>query len=273
MKNTEQQMSRDNVEEELKYYDKLYSDESYSDKQIGGKKKNWFNRLLADMAPTIPNVWECSDRLVSELGDIGGKKVCDLGCGTGVLTEKLVKRGADVHAIDISSEAVKKTKERLEKLPSSKVLVSRMNACATSFDNDTFDIVTGTYILHHMDITKSGKEISRILKPGGRAVFTEPLAHNPISNLWRKLSPQIRTQNEWPLRYKEVREIGKNFSLTKYDEFDFLPLFSAIVYLVTFNQNAKARSAEYLARIEPSFFKVFAPLKRFSGEILIEFIK
>ncbi len=40
--------------------------------------------------------------------------------------------------------------------------------------------VLGKQILHHLDMTQAVPEIARVLRPGGRAVFLEPLIHNPL---------------------------------------------------------------------------------------------
>jgi hypothetical protein len=112
-----------------------------------------------------------------------------------------------------------------------------------------------------------------VLKPGGKAVFIEPLAHNPISNMWRRLSPSARTPDELPLSYYEISEMGKHFSSVECQEFALLTLLSSFVYLITHSHKAKKRSAELFDRLEPAFLKICKPLRRYSGAILIEFTR
>jgi len=256
---------RGRTAKEIKFYDSHY---------LRGEPivTNPFKRWFISLAPAMPNPKECTDRLLMALGQANGKHICDIGCGTGVLTWELASRGARVSAIDISAEAVRITREKTKKF-AERVDVRQMDICNLLYDDESFDIVAGTFILHHVDIAKAAREISRVLKPGGKAIFSEPLAYNPISNIWRRLTPDIRTSNEWPLSYSEISEVSQYFSSVKYEEFDLLPLLSSLVYLITFSRKAKERSAELLARLEPSFFKLCKPLKRYSGEVLVEFTK
>lgn len=257
---------RDRTAKEIKFYNGYY---------LQGEHivANRFKRWLVSLAPAMPNPKECTDRLVMRLGQINGKYICDMGCGQGTLTRELAIRGARVSAIDISAEAVRIARERNKEFLNEQVDVSQMSVCNLLYDDESFDLVTGTFILHHVDVAKAASEISRVLKPGGKAIFSEPLGHNPLSNIWRKLTPEIRTPNEWPLSYSEIREMGKHFNSVTYEEFDLLPLLSSFVYLITFSRKAKERSAELLTRLEPSFFRLCKPLRRYSGEVLVEFTK
>jgi len=263
---TKKKQSGDYIAKEVNFYDGYYLQGQHT-------VTNWFEKWLVSLAPTMPNPNECTHRLLVALGQIKGKDICDLGCGEGVLTRELAIRGARVSAVDISAEAVRMTWERNKEFITEQVDVRQMDVRNLLYDDESFDIVTGTSILHHVDIAKAASEISRVLKPGGKAIFSEPLAHNPISNIWRKLTPGIRTSNEWPLSYSEISEMGKHFRSVNYEEFDLLPLLSSLAYLVTFSHKAKERSAELLARLEPSFFKLCKPLRRYCGGILIEFTK
>jgi len=262
---TKNKRSRDHTAEEIGFFDGYYLQ---GDRTV----TNWFKKWLVSLAPEMPNPNECTGRLLVALGKVKGKDVCDLGCGEGILTRELAIRGARVSAVDISMEAVRITRERNKEFIG-QVDVRQMDVCNLLYDDESFDIVTGNAILHHVDIAKAGSEISRVLKPGGKGIFSEPLAHNPISNIWRKLTPDTRSPNEWPLSYSEIAEISKHFSSVNYEEFDLLPLLSSLVYLITFSRKAKGRSAELLARLEPPFFKLCKPLRRYSGAVLIEFTK
>src|SRR3546814_15436315 len=73
------------------------------------------------------------------------------------------------------------------------------NAEQTSFPDASFDRIGGSGILHHLDLDSAYAEIARLLKPGGRAVFLEPLGHNPLYHAYRDRPPPMRTENENPL--------------------------------------------------------------------------
>lgn len=87
-----------------------------------------------------------------------------------------------------------------------------MDAENTTFTNSCFDLICGSSILHHLNVTKAYDEIRRILKPDGRAVFLEPLGHNPLINLYRKRTPTLRSPDEHPLLIKDLQAAGEFFS-------------------------------------------------------------
>ena len=68
----------------------------------------------------------------------------------------------------------------------------------TGFPDGAFDLIRGNSILHHLELEPALRELRRILAPGGRAVFVEPLAHNPLLRLGRALTPMARTEDEHP---------------------------------------------------------------------------
>lgn len=134
------------------------------------------------------------------LEDCAGKKVLEYGCFTGTLALDLARRGATVTGIDVSTTAIDVArKQAAAEGLADKTSFEVMNAEELTFAPDTFDRVCGRSILHHLELPKALEEIRRVLKPGGRAVFYEPLGYNPLINLYRRLTPQMRSPNERPL--------------------------------------------------------------------------
>ncbi len=254
--------SRGQIDEEAEFHDRRFR---YGH-QVAGRLEKW----IVSLSPSMPNL---KGRLLTALGQIEGKQICELGCGGGGLTRELVIRGARVSASDISAEALSLTRERNKEFIPGQLDVQQMDASNLPYNDQSFDLVVGVSILHHIDISKAAIEVSRVLKPGGKAVFIEPLAHNPVSNMWRRLSPSARTQAERPLSYSEIAEMGRHFRTVDCHEFALLTLLSSFVYLITHSHKAKMRSAELLSRLEPAFLKICVPLRRYSGAILIEFTK
>jgi ubiquinone/menaquinone biosynthesis C-methylase UbiE len=95
---------------------------------------------------------------------------------------------------------------------------SLMDANDLQFEDNSFDLVFGDAILHHLDFLKALDEIKRVLRPQGRMVFTEPLGNNPVGKVVRALTPHARTDDEQPLRWKELAEIKQRFDTTFYYE-------------------------------------------------------
>lgn len=125
-----------------------------------------------------------------ELGDIAGCRVVDFGCGSGANTALLANRGAHVWGIDISEDLLRLAQRRLR--------VSGRDGGATfiagsahdlPFPDGSIDIVFGIAILHHLDLNLVSREVLRVLKPGGRAIFQEPVRNSAVLRFVRSLIP------------------------------------------------------------------------------------
>jgi SAM-dependent methyltransferase len=84
-------------------------------------------------------------------------------------------------------------------------------------------------ILHHLDLETAYAEIARVLKPHGRAIFLEPLAHNPFINLYRTLTPSLRTPDEQPLRLDDIRKATDYFGQVRATFWDLFVLAAWLV--------------------------------------------
>jgi SAM-dependent methyltransferase len=109
------------------------------------------------------------------LGDAHGKTVLDYGCGTGDNSVLLANHGARVIGVDISPDLVELARKRLE-LHGFKEMVEFQVGSAHELPlaDESIDVVFGMAILHHLDLSLSSKEVFRVLKKGGRAIFLEP---------------------------------------------------------------------------------------------------
>lgn len=130
----------------------------------------------------------------------------DYGCGRGSTTSRLARLGYEAIGIDLSDEAIRQARGRE---PDAEFRV--MNAEALEFEDDSFDLVCGKAILHHLDLDAAYAEVARVLKPEGRAVFLEPLGHNPLINLYRRATPSLRTEDEQPFRIEDIGKARTHF--------------------------------------------------------------
>lgn len=99
-----------------------------------------------------------------------------------------------------------------------------MDANNLTFPDNSFDVVFGGSILHHLDVEKAINHVHRVLKPDGFIVFMEPLNRNPIYKIYRKLNPKERTPDEHALVNKDFKIIKEKFTYKHY----FLDFFSVI---------------------------------------------
>ena len=200
-------------------------------------------------------------RLLSECEN---KRVLEYGCGAGSYAFSLAQHGAHVTGIDISEEAI----EAAQQEASAQGLDIRfrvMDAHKMEFEDDSFDIVCGTAILHHLDLEKALLELKRVLKKDGQALFHEPMGHNPAINLYRKLTPDLRVEDEHPLTYKDVKNIKKHF---KKADFNYFSLFSLCV--IPFR---RMRIFGFLLKIadfaDKILFKIVPFLKLMAWQVII----
>ena len=152
-------------------------------------------------------------RLFSEVErlshNVAGQVVLDYGCGRGESSLKYLTKGATVKGIDISPTYVSdaRTKANEAGFSPERYEFLVMDAHQLAFDSESFDLVIGEGILHHLEAHIALSEIHRVLRPGGRAVFQEPLADNPLLKLFRLLTPRARTEDEAPFTGHDIHRL------------------------------------------------------------------
>jgi len=152
-----------------------------------------------------------------------GKRVLEYGCGQGKYTPRLVEFGASVTAIDLSETAMENARAEA-RAAGVQVEFRAMDAEALDFPDQTFDVICGNAILHHLDLERSFFEVARTLKPDGVAIFMEPLGHNPLINLKRRMTPTLRTPDEHPLKMSDFALARKQFGSVEIDAYHLLSL-------------------------------------------------
>jgi SAM-dependent methyltransferase len=140
-----------------------------------------------------------------------GVAVLEYGCGTGTDAFALARTGAAVSAIDLSEVGIRKAREEAER-EGLTVECRQMNAESLDYPPNSFDIVCGRGILHHLDLELAFGQLQRVLRPEGHALFMEPLGHNPLINTFRRFTPSIRTPDEHPLFEKDVETARRYFA-------------------------------------------------------------
>lgn len=151
---------------------------------------------------------------MDELGLVQNKTILEYGCGEGDFALWLLEQGATVFGIDISEFNVRWCEEKAiaRKLNSKRYKFAVMNAHETAFADRFFDLVVGNGILHHLDLAAAMHEIVRILKPGGKALFQEPLGENPLLRLYRSIA-KIHTPDERPLARDDLAYLIRRWNI------------------------------------------------------------
>lgn len=150
------------------------------------------------------------------LGDASGKAVLDFGCGSGQNSLLLARRGAKVFAMDISESLLRLARQRVAVNGiDSGVHFFAGSAHDIALADESVDIVYGIAILHHLELPRVAREMKRVLRKGGRAIFQEPVRNSKMIRLVRKLipyqSPDV-SPFERPLTDEELRDFAGGFS-------------------------------------------------------------
>ena len=167
--------------------------------------------------------------ILRTLGDLKGKKLLDIGCGLGEASVYFALQGAEVTALDISQQMLEVSLQLAEKhgvtIKTVKSVAGELN-----FSDGTFDVVYTANLLHHVDVAQSIQEAKRVLKKGGHFASWDPLAYNPLINIYRRMATQVRTDDEHPLRISDLKLIKNSFSQTKFSYFWFFTLWIFIKF-------------------------------------------
>lgn len=244
---------------------KLESERNFHNRQFSGEEKTRaklhkyyrINSLLDDhFYNTILEVCKGTDLL-------------DYGCGTGESAFLWAENGAKVTGIDISDEGIRKAKEMATKkdydISFYKMDAERMH----HIDANTFDIVAGISILHHLDLDKAYKELSRVLRKNGRAMFIEPLGHNFFINLYRKLTPSLRTEDEHPLMMGDIEVAKKYFGEVRVNYYNIFTIL-AVPFREKNFFNHLLLTLDFIDRV---LMATFPFIKRYAWSVVIELQK
>ena len=141
-----------------------------------------------------------------------GRSLLEYGCGDESLAFDLATTAREVLSIDISDVAIQQAQRTaaLQGLKNVEFFID--NAEAMQFPDGRVDVVAGSGIVHHLDIPKSMREVRRVLRKGGVAIFAEPMGHNPVVNWYRNRTPELRTPDEHPLLVGDLRLMGREFA-------------------------------------------------------------
>ena len=205
-----------------------------------------------------------------------GADILEYGCGPHSYAALAAQIGANsVLGIDISDTAIDISRATCARLLANdpaklaKVKFQRMNAEALDSNDNSFSLVCGRAILHHLDFDKCFAEIHRVLKVGGKAIFVEPMGHNPFINWYRDRTPELRTPDEHPFLEKDFAQIKQVFKTVDVQYFHLTSL--ALVPLAKFANLSKL--AVPFDIVDKGIFKFIPPLRKHAWSCVITMTK
>lgn len=157
--------------------------------------------------------------ILQHLGNVKDCSLLDLGCGAGENSVYFALQGAHCVAADYSPKMVEVARSLAAK---NNVEISgcTANAMALEFADNSFDVVYAANLLHHLPNPKIAlQEMHRVVKPGGKVCFWDPLIHNPVINIYRYIARSVRTDDEKSLEVEIVSFAENLFTEVIWDTF------------------------------------------------------
>lgn len=166
--------------------------------------------------------------IARRLGDLRGKRLLDVGCGLGEASVYFTLRGADVTSADLSQSMLDAT---CRLAAAHGVSVRPHLAAAEDLKlpaESKFDIIYAGNLLHHVDIGQTLLRFKQHISPDGLVVTWDPLAYNPIINVYRRIATDVRTPDEHPLKWRDIQLFRRHFGRV---EAEYFWLTTLVIFL------------------------------------------
>jgi ubiquinone/menaquinone biosynthesis C-methylase UbiE len=161
---------------------------------------------LYDVSRPLPSliseqVTDCILELVKATPET---KFLEPGIGTGRTALPIIKRGYSYTGVDISKEMMDELKRKLHEVPDNLTLI-QADASSLMFEDDGFDVVLTTHVLHLLPNLFQGlSEIRRVLKPSGYYLACENLQTQHQKDFEGQLRAMLAPYQEKSLQTTQV---------------------------------------------------------------------
>jgi len=211
---------------------------------------------------------------LAALGDLHDRRLLEIGCGDGTTSVRFAKAGAWVTSIDISGEMIQLLREKaIREGVREKITAIHVGGETLDFPDESFDLIYGHSILHHLDLARVGSKLAGMLRAGGKAVFLEPLDYNPFLKLFRLLTPARRTPTEKPLTFRDISALAAHFSSWEHEEFYLFSLMAFFWYYGYRSETLFRRTQQALLRLDQAAFTTIPALRRQAWVTVLELRK
>lgn len=149
------------------------------------------------------------------LGDLAGKKVLELGSGSGTpLSTHIAREAGEYHAIDLSERLVGTLMGRVATLGKTRFFVE--DFLSDDFAEENYDVIYAHAVLHHFkDLDVALDMCRKKLKPGGEVISYDPLQTWLPIRLVRAVYRPFQTDVDWeyPFTSKTEQQLRRRFEV------------------------------------------------------------
>lgn len=183
------------------------------------------------------------------------RTILDLGCGGGWLSKILSAKGSPIIGIDISASLIKNA----TKMAPKSVDFLTGDCMNLPFNNNTFDLIIGIGVLHHLDLDKTLAECHRVLSKNGSMLIMEPNALNPLMAIGRRfVQMDVCTEGEKPFVQGKLKNgVVKNGFKIK-----------SIGYLFPYSFGVAYLSGKIESRTYQKFIRMMLPVIEGSEKVI-----
>lgn len=181
----------------------------HNQRYFGGGDLRSESRVVSRAYIANSYMWHLFQRKMNSVSKL---RVLDIGCGLG-LTNAIfyTDRGCEYTGVDISEECIK---ANIVSASASSLDATFIVGNAESLPPELigpFDLIHINGVVHHVHIESCFRSILPLLSSKARFLITEPLGTNPLINLYRRLTPQLRSPDEKPLSFADIDQIVSYF--------------------------------------------------------------
>ena len=144
------------------------------------KDDRGFNQIYEQSETNLIRLRRRADWMIKEMNTAPGKKVLEIGCGTGFISWYIAKKtGMQIIGSDLCEPFIEEAKRKYV-LPNLTFLILDFNKTSTGVHNK-FDYIIGNGILHHLyyNLDEVLVTLKDLVNPQGKIIFMEPNIYNP----------------------------------------------------------------------------------------------
>jgi 2-polyprenyl-3-methyl-5-hydroxy-6-metoxy-1,4-benzoquinol methylase len=239
--------------------------------------------LIRDF-PNVGLTEEMRRAILRAIGPLAGTRILEYGCGRGELSVWLATEGAHVTGVDLGADLVAAATVLAEVNQVTCTFQQADIAALGTMASGAYDVVLGVLILHHLsnlNVFRALREAERVLRPGGLALFCEPVENSRVFNFVQNLFPVAGTrpsmlqrkawqqyrqiEDDRDMTAAELRVLGQEiFASTRTTPFGFLIRLEGLLGSLW---------RQRLTELDGFLFQVCPPLKHFSQVVLVEYRK